>query len=89
MLFRPPGLFSLNITVPHNGSRNDVTLADGTVIPAHSLADGTIAGYSGFYAVIGGVVCVMLCTWLIIWLIFKTSGKRVRPRAVVDRPRFL
>lgn len=82
-------MFSGNIEVPHNGSRDEVTLPDGTVIPAHSLADGTLSGFSGFYAVIGGVFFVMMCTWLLIWLIFKTSAKQVRRKPNTDRLKFL
>ncbi|KAK4701005.1 magnesium transporter, partial [Phenoliferia sp. Uapishka_3] len=68
------GMFSLNIEVPHNGSRDD-----------HTKADGSPAGYHAFYGVLGGVVFVALTTWFLIWLIFKTSKKQVVRRGSPTR----
>lgn len=57
--------------VPHNGSRED-----------HVLADGSPAGYQIFYAVIGGVFGVMMFMWLLIWGIFKTSKRQFKKKGL-------
>lgn len=60
----------MNVQIPKNGDRTN-----------HLLADGSLAGYQVFGAVIGGIFFVAILMWLAIWVICKTSKKRVSRRS--------
>ena len=67
----PAGLFSGNTLVPHNGTRAE-----------HLLPDGSVAGYSAFGALVGGVVTVALCMWTVIYLIIVSSRRQFRKKGL-------
>lgn len=63
----PSGMFSSNTKEPQNGSRYD-----------HLLEDGSLAGFSIFYMIIGGVTLVALGVWSFVWLMWITTEKKYK-----------
>lgn len=58
-------MFSLNVMVPHNGSRFE-----------HIEEDGSLAGFQLFYILLGGIVLVALTMWTIMYLMIQSAKKQ-------------
>lgn len=65
------GLFSLNVQEPCNGAR-------GT----HLNDDGTLAGFSGFYFILGGAVLISFGVWTFVWFVFRSSHASAKRKKI-------